>query len=273
MSEPIFEQNKKPIEMPPKIESAEGQKKTPKNPIAVLQQQVGNKAVQRLLAQRSGAGAAELDEGTASRINHARGGGQSIETTAGEKMGKAMGTDFSDVRVHTGKESHQLNQQVGAEAFTTGKDIFFREGAYDPSSSSGQELIAHELTHVVQQGQGMVSSGGGRMSVNEPGDVHEQQADAVAKSVASPNAEVQEVPKSDLQKQEEIPEEELMTKGLQRQEEEEEMQMQPIEEEEELLQPQPIEEEEELLQPQPIEEEEELLQPQPMEEEEEEMQP
>jgi len=271
MPKPIFEQNKKPIEMPPKVEAAAGEKKTPKNPIADLQKQVGNMAVQRMLAQRSGDSAAELDEGTASRINRSRGGGQSIDGTAGEKLGNAMGADFSDVRVHTGKESHELNQQVGAEAFTTGKDIFFSEGAYDPGSSSGQELIAHELTHVVQQGQGMVSGSGSSMTVNEPGDIHEQQADAVAKSVTSPNIEAHEVPESNLQKQEEE-EEELMTKRLQRQEEEEELQMQPIEEEEELLQPQSMEEEEEELQMQPIEEEEELLQPQPMEEEEEELQ-
>jgi hypothetical protein len=250
MPEPIFEQNKKPIEMPPKVEAAEGEKKTPKNPIASLQQQVGNMAVQRLLAQRSGDGAAELDEGTASRINHARGGGQSIDTTTGEKMGKAMGADFSDVRVHTGKESHDLNQQVGAEAFTTGKDIFFRESAYDPVSSSGQELIAHELTHVVQQGQGMVSGGGSSMTVNEPGDAHEQQADSVAKSVTTQGFGIQR-------------QDEEVISSLQRQEipEEEEMQMQPMEEEEELLQPQPIEEEEEEMQMQPIEEEEEELQP------------
>ena len=60
------------------------------------------------------------------------------------------------MRVHTNSESHQLNQSIQAKAFTTGQDVFFRQGAYDPSSRNGQELIAHELTHVVQQNGGTV---------------------------------------------------------------------------------------------------------------------
>lgn len=63
-----------------------------------------------------------------------------------------MGVDFSRVKVHTDAKSDQLNRSIQAKAFTTGQDVFFRHGAYDPSSRGGQELIAHELTHVVQQG-------------------------------------------------------------------------------------------------------------------------
>ena len=122
--------------------------------LTTLQNQVGNRSVQRLLAQRSGDGPTELDDSTATRINSARGGGQSLDTTVQQKMGDAMGSDFSGVRVHTGSESHQLNEQLGAKAFTTGQDVFFRDGEYNPTSSGGQELIAHELTHVVQQGSG-----------------------------------------------------------------------------------------------------------------------
>jgi hypothetical protein len=66
-------------------------------------------------------------------------------------MGQAMGADFSGVKVHTDSQSDQLNQSIQARAFTTGQDVFFRQGAYDPGSRGGQELIAHELTHVVQQ--------------------------------------------------------------------------------------------------------------------------
>jgi hypothetical protein len=67
-------------------------------------------------------------------------------------MGQAMGADFSGVKVHTDSQSDQLNKSIQAKAFTTGQDVFFRQGAYEPSSRGGQELIAHELTHVVQQG-------------------------------------------------------------------------------------------------------------------------
>ena len=62
-----------------------------------------------------------------------------------------MGADFSQVKVHTDAHADQLSRSIQANAFTTGNDVFFKQGAYDPSSSSGQELLAHELTHVIQQ--------------------------------------------------------------------------------------------------------------------------
>jgi hypothetical protein len=65
---------------------------------------------------------------------------------------KAFGTDFSSVRVHTDSGADTLNKELNAKAFTTGQDIFFRRGEYSPGSDGGKKLIAHELTHVVQQG-------------------------------------------------------------------------------------------------------------------------
>jgi hypothetical protein len=67
-------------------------------------------------------------------------------------MEDSFGTDFSRVRVHTSSQSDTLNRQLQARAFTTGSDIFFRSGEYKPTSGAGQQLLAHELTHVVQQG-------------------------------------------------------------------------------------------------------------------------
>ncbi|MBD2427060.1 DUF4157 domain-containing protein [Phormidium sp. FACHB-1136] len=84
-------------------------------------------------------------------IQQARGGGQALAPDLQTKMGQAMGADFSQVRVHTNTQSDQLNRSIQAKAFTTGQDIFFRQGAYQPGNRGGQELIAHELTHVVQQ--------------------------------------------------------------------------------------------------------------------------
>jgi hypothetical protein len=86
-----------------------------------------------------------------SSIQQAKGGGQSLDPNLQEKMGQAMGGDFSGVKVHTDSQSNQLNRSIQAKAFTTGHDVFFRQGAYNPSSKDGQELIAHELTHVLQQ--------------------------------------------------------------------------------------------------------------------------
>jgi hypothetical protein len=118
-------------------------------------------------------------------IRRARGGGQPLEGALREQMSASLGHDFSRVRVHTGPEADDLNQQLQAKAFTTGPDIFFRQGAYDPSSGGGRELIAHELSHVVQQGTGRVSGGGSGMTVRPAGDAFEQEADAV--STAAPS--------------------------------------------------------------------------------------
>ena len=71
-----------------------------------------------------------------------------------------MGADFSGVRVHTDTQSDQLNRSIQAKAFTTGQDVFFRSGEYNPGSKGGQELIAHELTHVVQQNGSTVQKKG-----------------------------------------------------------------------------------------------------------------
>jgi hypothetical protein len=93
----------------------------------------------------------EVTEDLEERINRARGTGQPLSDIAQKPMESVFGTDFSGVRVHTGTEADTLNRQLNARAFTTGQDIFFREGEYNPGSGSGQRLIAHELTHVVQQ--------------------------------------------------------------------------------------------------------------------------
>lgn len=201
-----------------------------------LQQQVGNRAVQRLIAQRQADEPFDLDDDTAERINHQRSGGQPLDSGLQDEMSQATGHDLKDVRVHTSPESDELNQQLGAKAFTTGKDIFFREGEYDPDSRSGQELIAHEITHVVQQGTAQVS-GQGKMKVNPPGDEFERQADAVARSLTSPGTAAK------VQRQEE---EEEIQMQVEEEEEEEEIQMQEEEEEEEEVQMQEMEEEEEL---------------------------
>jgi hypothetical protein len=222
--------------------------------MAGLQRSVGNQAVQRLVAQRSGGGGTALDAETAERIDRARGGGEALDGTVQAQMSESMGHDLSGVRVHTSPEADTLNRQLSARAFTTGQDVFFRSGEYDPHSSSGQELIAHELTHVVQQGTGAVHGGTG-MTVNEPGDAHEQQADAVASQVTSGGAGVQRaeadaeeelVMAKPIQRQEEMPEDELQAQAEEEEEEEEEaIQTQPAEEEE-MLQTKLVQRQEEL---------------------------
>ena len=90
-------------------------------------------------------------------IQGAKGSGQPLDENIRQPMEKAFGgVDFSQVKVHNDAVSDQLNQSIQARAFTTGQDVFFRGGEYNPGSRGGQELIAHELTPVVQQNEGVV---------------------------------------------------------------------------------------------------------------------
>lgn len=93
-----------------------------------------------------------ISEGLEKRINTVRGSGQPLSDTIREPMEQAFGIDFSDVRVHTDSQANEMNQQLNSKAFTTGQDVFFREGEYNPEDPSGQEMLAHELTHTQQQG-------------------------------------------------------------------------------------------------------------------------
>jgi hypothetical protein len=92
-----------------------------------------------------------VSEGLESQIEEARGSGQTLEETVRKPLEFRLGHDFSQVRVHTDSRADSLSRQLGAEAFTTSRDVFFREGNYQPQSKDGKGLIAHELTHVVQQ--------------------------------------------------------------------------------------------------------------------------
>jgi hypothetical protein len=73
-------------------------------------------------------------------------------------MSSRFGTDFGEVKIHTDGQAAQLSRDLNARAFTAGKDIYFNEGQYQPGSSSGNHLLAHELTHTLQQGGGSSST-------------------------------------------------------------------------------------------------------------------
>jgi Domain of unknown function (DUF4157)/L,D-transpeptidase catalytic domain len=81
-------------------------------------------------------------------------GGAPLDTGVRATMEERIGHDFSRVRVHTGDDAVHAAESIHARAFTVGPDIYFRAGAYQPSSLVGQHLLAHELTHVVQQDAG-----------------------------------------------------------------------------------------------------------------------
>lgn len=90
--------------------------------------------------------------GLEQKLNASKGGGSQLPEGVQKKMESGFGTDFSGVRIHTGENAEQMNRELGAQAFTNGNDIYFNNGKYNPTSHTGQHLLAHELSHTVQQG-------------------------------------------------------------------------------------------------------------------------
>ncbi len=90
--------------------------------------------------------------GLESSLSSSKGGGSPLGSETKNEMESGFGTDFSGVRVHNDSNAIQMNQQLGSQAFANGNDIYFNEGKYSPESDSGKHLLAHELTHTVQQG-------------------------------------------------------------------------------------------------------------------------
>lgn len=104
-----------------------------------------------LVQRRGGGGLASIEPALEHGIEQARGSGQILPDNLRGRMEQAFGADFSGVRVHVDGKSDSLNRSLQSRAFTTGRDLFFKAGEYRPASKEGQKLIAHELTHVVQQ--------------------------------------------------------------------------------------------------------------------------
>jgi len=167
---------------------------------------VGRKAnVARQNEQESQDAVAPLVEAA---ITRKRGGGQPLERKTRAQMEPAFGADFGGVRVHGDAEADRLNRVLNARAFTVGTDIFFRHGEYSPDSAEGQKLLAHELTHALQQGGGQVrrtpagiqrlcaeceaerqgltappQQWQAKLTVSAPEDADEREADRVAQTV------------------------------------------------------------------------------------------
>jgi hypothetical protein len=145
---------------------------------------VGNAAFGRLA--RSGAGLlpggrvhGDVERALAAR----RGQGRALDSATRERVGEHLGDPLDDVRVHDDAAAAQLSRSVSARAFTTGSDVYFAEGEYRPGTGEGDRLLAHELTHVVQQ-RGAPASG--PLTVSEPGDALEREAEATPHELLGP---------------------------------------------------------------------------------------
>jgi len=163
----------------------------------------GNRSVQRMVASARGIDAdGDRMRHVERAIEDGRGGGQPLDYGVQAQVGSALAADFSGVRVHADAHANGLSSSLKARAFTVGQDVYFGHGEYDPGSSRGRHLLAHELTHVVQQNPDRVqtmpdekvSRAGGacgapappwqaKLSVSEPSDQDELEADRVASAV------------------------------------------------------------------------------------------
>lgn len=106
------------------------------------------RAVQRAAATAT---TPTVDAETTNRLHESRGRGQTLSASIRSTFEPQFGFGFGDVRVHTGSRADELSRALGATAFTYGPDVYFRSGSFSPDTDSGRRLLAHELTHVVQQ--------------------------------------------------------------------------------------------------------------------------
>jgi hypothetical protein len=148
-------------------------------------------------------------------------GGTPMEPGLRADMEGRFGHDFGDVRIHNDAAAHHSAKSVNAQAFTVGSDIVFQSGNYDPGSAAGKHMLAHELTHVVQQRTGPVdgTDAGGGVKVSDPSDRFEREAVANADRVMSTPAPTVAAPAgiqrmasdAPMVQREEAPEEEEQT--------------------------------------------------------------
>ena len=142
---------------------------------------IGNAAFARFAEHGSGilpGGRVHPDVETA--ITAARGHGGALDGAVRDRVGSHLDDSFADVRVHTEERADALARSVSARAFTTGADIFFARGEYQPRTSSGDALLAHELTHVVQQ-RGSPTTGS--LTVTDPEGTLEAEAHTTAREL------------------------------------------------------------------------------------------
>ncbi len=110
------------------------------------------------IIQRSGRAPPQEDSSFHEQLASKRGGGTVLPSGTQQFMETRFGADFSGVRVHTGGYASEMSSSIQAQAFTHGNDIYFNQGKYSPDTPSGGTLLAHELTHTIQQGASPTSS-------------------------------------------------------------------------------------------------------------------
>jgi hypothetical protein len=119
------------------------------------EEKVSRKTEPFIQKQGNGLEGGTASESVTNQINSSRGGGNRMSENTLNFMESRFNTGFSGVKIHTDSNAVQMSRELNAQAFTVGNDIYFNEGKYSPESASGKHLLAHELTHTVQQGGGI----------------------------------------------------------------------------------------------------------------------
>jgi uncharacterized protein DUF4157 len=167
-------------ERPPETQAAVEPAASPTSSAETVASAVGNQAFGQLVGRTPGDGimaGGVVHPDVAATIATTNGSGHTLDPDTRERLAPRVGDPLTDVRVHTDTTADALARSVSARAFTTGSDVYFAAGEYRPGSADGDSLLAHELTHVTQQ-RGAPSSG--PLTVSEPGDAMETEADTVA---------------------------------------------------------------------------------------------
>jgi hypothetical protein len=143
-----------------------------------LQRTAGNAGVNAALAH-------DEDETSPVKDVVGSGGGKPLDSETRSLMEARMGQSFGDVRIHTDGKASESAKAVDAAAYTVGTDVVFQSGRYQPNTPTGQRMLAHELTHVVQQKAGPVAGtpAPGGINLSDPSDRFEQEAERNADSV------------------------------------------------------------------------------------------
>jgi hypothetical protein len=177
--------HRRPAEAGASVQALVAGERTAYTPAGILhlQRLAGNSGVNELLEQ---------DRPSPVREVVGSSGGSPLESNARSFLEGRLSADFSDVRIHTGPKADESARSISAQAYTVGSDVVFRSGAYQPDTPAGRHMLAHELTHVIQQRSGPVDGtpAPGGISISHPSDSFEQAASrsadqAMAGEVAS----------------------------------------------------------------------------------------
>jgi len=112
---------------------------------------IQRKPLASFIQRKESGGGITASDNVSSQINSGKGNGNRMDASTRSFMEGRFGADFSSVKIHTGNESIQMSRELNAKAFTVGNDIYFNDGEYQPQSNNGKHLLAHELTHTIQQ--------------------------------------------------------------------------------------------------------------------------